>query len=227
MFAPASGGTMHRRTLLLMAAVTLIVVSTYAELNEYRHWGRSPQGYFMTSAERAEWVTLKTDVEAERFVAAFLAKRDSKFADEVANRAAQADKYLTIGKLPGSRTLRGKTVILFGPPTAITVNDIAGGDTKRDSVPASGAMTGGANASAPDGGGRGGSTESPTNLGLSITTVHVIRSYRMIFDNSPGGKVDVTIEADPVNGKDRVPSRGEAQALDRAFERAARASIVK
>jgi hypothetical protein len=107
------------------------------------------------------------------------------------------------------------------------VNDISSGDTKRDNVPASGAMTGGANASAPDGGGRGGSTKSGTNLGLSITTVRTVRSYRMVFDDSPGGIVDVTIEADPLSGRDRVPSRSDAKALEQAFEKAAQASIVK
>jgi GWxTD domain-containing protein len=215
------------RTLLVTAALMLTVTAAHADLKKYKDWERTPQGYFMTSAERAEWKELQTDDEAERFIAAFLAKRDPKFAEEVENRAAQADKYLTVGKTRGSRTLRGKTVILFGPPTALTVNDLAGGQTKRDNVPASGAMTGGANASGPDGGGRGGSMESPTNLGLAITSIHVVRLYRILYDSSPGGKIDVTIEANPNNGKDRIPSLSEARQLQRAFEKAAQASIVK
>ncbi len=215
------------RSLLVTAALMVTVTAAHADLKKFKDWDQSPQGYFMTSAERAEWRELQTDDEAERFIAAFLAKRDSKFAEEVANRAAQADKYLTVGKIPGSKTLRGKTVIIFGPPTALTVTDIAGGQTKRDNVPASGAMTGGANASAPDGGGRGGSLESPTNLGLAITSVRIVRSYRIIYDATPGGKIDVTIEANPHNGKDRIPSLSEARTLNRAFEKAAQASIVK
>jgi hypothetical protein len=81
---------MDRRTLLAIAAVSLVVSAAYADLNKYTDWDQAPQGYFMTSAERAEWAEMRTDAEAERFVAVFLAKRDGKFADEVEDRAAQA-----------------------------------------------------------------------------------------------------------------------------------------
>ena len=50
------------------------------------------------------------------------------FVKEVDQNAVQADKYLSIGKTPGSLTGRGKMMILLGPaaPTAITKKKTAG-----------------------------------------------------------------------------------------------------
>ena len=103
---------------IALLAVAITAASAFAsDLVKFKDWDESPQGYFMTSAEREQWKTVSTDAQAETFVAEFLAKRDPKFAAEVATRAQNADKYLSIGKTKGSRTLRGKVVILHQPAT--------------------------------------------------------------------------------------------------------------
>src|SRR5437879_3482 len=86
---------------------------------KYKEWAASPQAYFMTNSERAEWITIKSDDQAEAFVTNFLAKRGPQFVADVDKASAMADKYLTVGKTPGSKSLRGKIVIMFGPPSAI------------------------------------------------------------------------------------------------------------
>lgn len=101
----------------------LIVLALFAasNLGRFRDWPDSPQGYFLTKAERAEWATLTTEGEAERFVNDFLARRGAGFAADVAEAAKAADENLTVAKRPGSKTLRGKVVILLGPPSGFTV----------------------------------------------------------------------------------------------------------
>src|SRR5947207_11391547 len=110
-----------------IAAVITLVLCTSAAFaaglsDKYKDWSHSPQAYFMTRAERAQWANLQTDADAEQFVNDFVAKRGGDaFVKEVAQNAAQADKYLTIGKTPGSLTARGKMMILLGPAAPTNV----------------------------------------------------------------------------------------------------------
>jgi hypothetical protein len=90
-------------------------------LGKFSDWADSPQGYFMTKAERAEWSRLTTEAEASRFVETFLASRGLAFAANVAARAKEADDNLTVAGKRGSRTLRGKIVILLGRPASVTI----------------------------------------------------------------------------------------------------------
>jgi len=45
-------------------------------------------------------------------------------------RIVVADKYFSVGKVKGSETLRGKVIILFGPPSAIDKSDARGSKGK-------------------------------------------------------------------------------------------------
>src|SRR5438270_1719084 len=96
-----------RRFLPLIAAMTLLVPSLVAGgLSKYKNWPSSPQGYFMTSAERAAWkADVKSDGEAEQFVNKFLASRDPGSADKVHKSTQMSDKNHTVACLPASRTL--------------------------------------------------------------------------------------------------------------------------
>ncbi len=110
------------KTVRLFAVLALAAIPALAALSpKYKDWGSSPQAQFMTKAEREQWSAIKTDEEAEQFVNAFLAKRGPDFPALVADRVAAADKYLTYGKTPGSQTLRGKIIILLGPPSSFSV----------------------------------------------------------------------------------------------------------
>jgi GWxTD domain-containing protein len=110
------------RLVVLVLSVAIVTSAFAAGPEGFKDWDNSPQGYFMTRAEHAEWSALKTPEEQQRFVDQFLAKRGPDFPAMVASRAAQADKHLTLGKLAGSRTLRGKLVILFGPPSGMDIS---------------------------------------------------------------------------------------------------------
>ena len=99
-------------------AVALLFAAT---LGKYRDWAESPQGYFMTKAERAEWSQLTTEADAEQFVNNFVASRGPRFADDVAAAAKEADDHLSVAGRKGSQTLRGKIVILLGRPASVTI----------------------------------------------------------------------------------------------------------
>lgn len=86
---------------------------------KYRSWDKSPEAYFLTSEERAQWKRLQADADAEKFVADYLARRGPDFPAMLKERIAAADKYFSAGKIKGSETLRGKVIVVFGPPTAI------------------------------------------------------------------------------------------------------------
>jgi len=193
-------------------------------LEKYKNWDQSPQGYFMTSAERSQWKTMATDADAEKFVAEFLAKRDAKFVAEVATRALNADKYLTIGKTKGSQTLRGKVVILFGPPAGMEVADRAG-RSHYSNGPAAAAVTNlgtGPSATTADGdtqtfgGGKSGAAFKDFTFSFLSKSVPAL-----------GADYSVTIEAELSNGKDRVRDRKKAAELEEKFEAVARASILQ
>lgn len=210
------------KRLMIAIAITALTAPLFGGLSKFKDWDRSPQGSFMTKAEREQWAAIQSDAEAQTFVDRFLASRGgSEFAAEVANRAEMADKYLTVGKTQGSKTLRGKAIILFGPPSSLDVTDEANTRAARDNPAVSAAMTGGTGFGDSSGGAKDDS--GPASYGSTLLTAHKVRVYHMSFDAVPGGKVDVTFEADPGTGKDRV--RGNTRNLEAAFERAASASI--
>src|SRR5436305_1983585 len=85
----------------------------------YKDWPKTPIGYYMTNEEKKQWSAIQSDAEAEQFIKDFVAKRGGDtFTREVAQNAEKADKYLSIGKTPGSETARGKMMILLGPTVA-------------------------------------------------------------------------------------------------------------
>ena len=205
----------------------LAVVSAFAGgLSKFKGWDKTPQGYLMTAAERAQWASVKTDDEADKFVKDFLARRSPDFADQVNHAAAQADKYFTTGKTPGSRTERGRLVIILGPPSAIAKND----------TPVRGALStpsGGALSNMDAGGGSvtsaGGTTEdyvgAANNAGAGDSVLHM---YTFTYDAKLlppqfGKTLDVVIAVDP-GGRERIDRKGQAD-LDSVYEMAAQSKL--
>ncbi len=86
---------------------------------KYKTWDKSPEAYFLTNAERARWKQVGTDADAQSFILDYKAKRGADFDKMLGEREAVADKYFSSGETKGSETLRGKVVILFGPPASI------------------------------------------------------------------------------------------------------------
>ncbi|HUP63122.1 MAG TPA: hypothetical protein VNA69_22215 [Thermoanaerobaculia bacterium] len=179
----------------------------------------------MTKAEREQWRAVTTEQDAETFVTEFLARRPANFAAEVTKRAEMADKYLTVGKVKGSSSLRGKLIVLFGAPAAM---QSAQKRSKTDYTSGASEMGGGGelgvhvSASTPGGvqaiGGRG------------ATGGRVVTEYTFIFSakNVPslGSDLTVVVEVDPASGKDRFSDKKTAEALKAKFEAIAQASIT-
>jgi GWxTD domain-containing protein len=201
----------------LVVLLSLVVVPVFAANPSAKDWDHSPQSYFMTKAEQQEWTALKGKEElAQRFIDQFLAKRGPGFAAEVAARAEQADKHLTIGKLPGSKTLRGKVVIVFGPPSGVEIFPVRETSTMHRSSPAV------ANAY---GGGNGAGEDDTTESGRTTGAEGISNNYHFTYVSTIAGPLDVTVNADVSSGKDRPRGRDDAKKLDAAFEAAALASI--
>jgi GWxTD domain-containing protein len=214
-----------KRLLIALVLAALAMPLAAALSAKYKDWGSSPQGFFMTKAERVQWDAVKTDQDAQAFVEKFLASRGPNFASEVADRAARADQYFTIGKSAGSKSMRGKVIILLGPPTALEVVNENDTHVHRDNPDAAGAMTGGTAGGGGGGGGKGGGTSGdPSSFGSQMMSVNSVRKYHFTYADK---KLNVVVPADPNTGRDLPLSRADKAALEDAFELAAQASIRK
>ena len=219
------------KRLLVLVAVVLFSAPLFAKLSKYKGWESSPEGYFMTKAEHEQWTKIDTDTDAEKFIADFRAKRPDNFQKEVADRAANADKYLTVGKTQGSKSIRGKVVILFGPPSQMDVAEkTVANSEKRDNPMVAGLMSN-MNSGESGGGGRVGG-ESNNSVGNSISTSTVVRIMHFNFQGAIAKtvdrkQIDVNVDVDPVSGKDRMESRGEESELNSMFETVAQSWIKK
>ena len=225
---------MTKRLVLAAVVVAVAVPCAFARggLSKWKDWDQSPQGYFMTKVERADWQNVKTDADAEKFVHDFLAKRRDTFATDVADRAAQADKYLTIGKLAGSKTTRGMIVILLGPPQGLDVTAAARSEVKRDNGTMTDALTNFSGTGGGDGGGRGGGGGGTPTVGSAMSTANEVRLYHFTYSGDAAkkvdrSKIDLTVEADANTGKDRLLRSSEANELELIQEQVAQASLKK
>lgn len=212
------------KTFLAAVLCAAALTAQAGDLKKFRNWDDSPQGYFMTADERTAWKAVRSDAEAETFVAEFLAKRGGDaFAAEVAKRAEMADKYLSIGKVKGSTMLRGKVIILLGPPASMNVSNATvksggsnglGADAYQN-VGSSGMQS--MSDSDPGGIGRGGSSRSLklynfTYSGKAVAPL-AVKEYT------------IDVEVDAGNGKDRLQSGKKMNELQQLFDAAAAASI--
>ena len=117
---------MRLRTLLIAATAALaMAASGYAQLSMAKaDWARGPVQYLMTKDELAQWNKLKSDAEADQFMALFWARRDptpntpqNEFRQDFETRVAYADQHFGTARQRGSLTDRGRILILFGAPT--------------------------------------------------------------------------------------------------------------
>jgi GWxTD domain-containing protein len=219
------------RPLSILAILAFITPAVLADtLVKYKEWDSSPQGYLMTKAEREHWAAIKTDAEAEQFINQFLAARGADFAADVAKRAEMADKYLTVGKTPGSKTLRGKVVIVLGPPSGFTV----GTRNVRGERSATTDMITGASGDSGASGVAGGPSmrdmaAAAQREGMSGKE---IREYTFTYagDKAPlhrAQELTVTVGLDPVSGKEWFTDRKLEAELDELFEAMAASRLKK
>jgi GWxTD domain-containing protein len=86
-------------------------------------WASSPEAYFLTKEERAEWKTVDSRDLRQKFIERYWLKRDptpgtgkNEFRELVLARIRTADARFKIEKTAGSRTARGQVFIVLGSP---------------------------------------------------------------------------------------------------------------
>lgn len=208
----------------IAAAVVMLLVagSAFAGVSRsYKDWPKTPIGYYMTNEEKKQWSALQNDAEAEQFIKDYIARRGGDtFTREVAQNAEKADKYLTVGKTPGSETARGKMMILLGPtaPTAATKKKKAGevhlapgtsigqnaGPTMEDMQAASNDP--------------GNSTQFITEFTYTYPATALPAAY--------GKPLTVKFEVEPEKDRDRVVGIGAEKELDKVYEVVAQAKLA-
>src|SRR5438132_1737571 len=115
------------KTRLMIAAALLVVVAgiAFGQLSMAKaDWARGPVQYLMTKEEQAAWNAVKSDAEADRFIALFWARRDptprtpqNEFREEFDRRVQYAEEHFSTSRQKGSLSDRGKVLVLFGAPT--------------------------------------------------------------------------------------------------------------
>jgi GWxTD domain-containing protein len=109
----------------------------YKELGEsYKHWLDDEVIYIITPSERTTFLQLSTNEEREQFIEQFWLRRssnpdlpDSDYKEEHYRRIAYANEHFASG-VPGWRTDRGRTYIIWGKPDEIESHP-AGGPYER------------------------------------------------------------------------------------------------
>jgi GWxTD domain-containing protein len=109
------------KKLLLALAGIALAASAVADLTKFKDWDKSPEAYFLTPAERTEWKNVKTDDDAEKFVALYYARRGGdSFKQEVSRRIAAADQQFKLQRYKrGADSVRGHLLIVLGAPTRV------------------------------------------------------------------------------------------------------------
>jgi GWxTD domain-containing protein len=214
-----------------IAAIVVIVLcasSAFAGVpRSYKDWPSTPVGYFMTNEEKKEWSALQDEAQTEQFIKDFIAKRGGEaFTREVAQNAEKADKYLSIGKTPGSETARGKMMILLGPVSATAATKKKKAGEVRMAPPTS--MAGG--------GGRGGAMgptvedmQAASNDPGNSTTFVTEYTYAYPASALPAGygkPLTVKIEVDTSKERDRISTYSGEKELDKLYEMAAQAKLA-
>jgi len=91
----------------------------------YRKWLEEDVVYIITPEERRAFLQLATNEEREQFIENFWRRRntdpesaENDFKEEHYRRIAYADEHFASG-IPGWKTDRGRTYIIWGPPDSI------------------------------------------------------------------------------------------------------------
>lgn len=116
------------RNAIIVAIAFSLATPSVAENNI--EWINSPEAYFATSRERAEWFRLRDAAQREAFQRRYWMMRDpspgtdqNEFRDVIVDRIRKADaRFSIIGGLPGALTAQGMLYIVFGPPARIRTN---------------------------------------------------------------------------------------------------------
>lgn len=100
-----------------------LAAAVFTALPDDEDWASSPEAYFLTKEERAEWKTIDSRDSRQKFIERYWLKRDptpgtgkNEFREMVLARIKTADARFKIEKTAGSRTARGQVFIVLGSP---------------------------------------------------------------------------------------------------------------
>jgi len=100
--------------------------------DQYKQWLNEDVVYIITPEERRAFLQLSTNEEREQFIEQFWLRRssnpdlpDNDFKEEHYRRIAYANEHFASG-IPGWRTDRGRTYIIWGPPDEIDSHPTGG-----------------------------------------------------------------------------------------------------
>ena len=194
-----------------LAAVALAIASAaLAQLSKYKDWAKSPEAYFLTAAERQEWSKTANDADAEKFIAAYWAKRGGdKFREAVQRRIAAADEQFKMRRQKGSESARGRIFVVLGAPSRVTEARSPAADAEASGADAGRSGTG------------IGALQEEQGRGSVIQTWIYQKDK---FDPSWGvGELQARINVDPQQGSDQLVNAGP---VNKAIEKVAERSIA-
>lgn len=200
-----------KRTALAVAGLALATLAL-AQLAKYKAWARSPEADFLTAQERGEWSRITTDADAEKFIAAYWAKRGGeRFKEAIQRRIAAANEQFKMLRRTGAESSRGRIYIVLGSPTRRVESHSAEAGEGPETGSGSSAGRGGLLGENPFGANPGQTTET-----------WVYEKDR--FDPSWGiGELRASIVVDPQRGTDSVENADE---VNRVLATVAEKSIV-
>jgi GWxTD domain-containing protein len=205
-----------------VVTIALCTSSLFAGVSGfYKDWPKTPVGYYMTNDERKQWNALQSDPAAEQFIKDFIAKRGGDaFTREVAQNAEKADKYLSIGKTPGSETVRGKMMILLGPTVATAATKKKKSGDVHMAPP-----TSMGNLSGPTMEDMQAASNDPGNS-TTFVTEYTFAYPASALPPEYGKPLTVKIEVDASKERDRIASYGAEKELDKVYEMVAQAKLA-
>jgi GWxTD domain-containing protein len=201
----------------LFLTILLLAASADAELVKYKNWLDSPEATFLTRAERTEWRRLTSDDEAAAFLARYVARRGGMaFKAHVEHRSGIADRFFSAGEVKGSRTQRGRLVLLLGAPKGIATGEpFDRRRVRRNILPSPSSLSG-----TGELGGTG--VFTPDRLAKRSVVVQMTRLVGLTFQDG----YEIVFEVDD-DGAERLAHGTDRKKLDAAIEAAIAASIVK
>jgi GWxTD domain-containing protein len=205
-----------------VVVIALFAGAAFAGVSRsYKDWPKTPIGYYMTNEEKKQWSAVQSDTEAEQFIKDFVAKRGGEaFTREVAQNAEKADKYLSIGKTPGSETARGKMMILLGPTVATAATKKKkSGDVHMAPPTSMGDLSG------PTMEDMQAASNGPGNS-TTFTTEYTYAYPASALPAAYGKPLSVKIEVDTSKELDRIASYGAEKELDKVYEMVAEAKLA-
>lgn len=153
----------------------------------------------------------------------FLARRGAGFAADVAEAAKAADEHLTVAnplaKRPGSKTLRGKIVILLGAPSGFSVGQAkTRGGVSMDDYQTH--VRAGRPQTLPIG------TSPPpvtSELRKKYSTDYTFTYSKQNLPGTPAQDRVIVVSVDPTTGEDRILDARMAREVGELLELAAEA----